>query len=130
MAGSAWGADSGITDLAAQASFCGADRRLHAGAGAKPGVIVTEQSAPAASRPSRRPALDQIAWFFANRRAPGLLDRSPVYDRMLDTWLGLANRLGPRGTVLDVWPRVVPFGGLAAVVSVLVERGVVYGEAS
>lgn len=129
MAGSAWGADSGLTDLAAQASFRGADRQLHAGARFarcdRDGPV-----RPAASRPSRRPALDQIVWCFAGRRAPGLLDRSPVYDRTLDTWLGLANRLSPRGTVLDVWPRVVPFGGLAAVVSVLVKRGVVYGEAS
>ena len=91
---------------------------------------MTEQSAPAASRPSRPSTLDQIAWRLTMRRAPGLLDRSPVYDRMLDTWLGLANRLSPRGTVLNVWPRVVPFGGLAAVASVLVDRGLVCGEAS
>ena len=46
---------------------------------------MTEQSAPAASRPSRPWALDQIVWCFAGRRALGLLDQGPVQDLMFET---------------------------------------------
>ena len=87
-----------VTMLAAWACFCWADRLLHAGAGAKPGAIMTGRSAPRwawSRRSSPQPSADLDCRFepvLAHPLAAGLV---PRHECRLDPRLSIQNSVRP-----------------------------------